>query len=281
MFNKWIAEQALLAVSDPMNILDRDYRIIWANKARSELHQISFKEMIGHYCYETFQKHNEPCEGCPVTDVFRTGNPCTRERSMIRPDGNRIWTETLAWPVFDDRQKISYVVEYARNITDRKHSEEALREREKELLTKTQNLEELNIALKVLLKKSDEDKIEIEEKLLLNIKELIFPYLERLKMTILDERQKTYVSILESNLKDIISPFSDKLSSIFLDFTPVEIQVVNLLHQGKTSKEIGKLFHCSPNTISFHRRNIRKKLGLNNKKTDLKSYLRSLHKNDS
>jgi PAS domain S-box-containing protein len=162
------------------------------------------------------------------------------------------------------------------DITDRKLSEQALKEREKELQIKAHNLEEANIALKVLLKKMDEDKIELEEKVLLNVKEMIVPYLEKLKRSRLDESQKTYISILESSLSQIISPFSLRLSSPFLNFTPKELQVANLLRQGKTNKEIGELLNSSPRTIACHRENIRKKLGLKNKKANLKSFLLSV-----
>jgi PAS domain S-box-containing protein len=163
-----------------------------------------------------------------------------------------------------------------RDITERKKAEEALRERERELEIKTHNLEEANIALKVLLKRRDEDKTELEDKILLNIKELVVPYLEKLKMGRLDEQQKTHVSILESNLNDITSSFSHRLSSKYMNFTPSEIQIANLLRQGKTNKEIGELLNSSERTVAFHRGNIRRKLGLKNKKTNLKSYLLSL-----
>src|SRR4030042_4859574 len=156
------------------------------------------------------------------------------------------------------------------------HPEEVLKEREQELEIKTHNLEEANIALKVLLKKREEDKTELEEKILLNIKELVAPYLEKLKKNGLDEKQGAYVSILESNLNDIISPFSHRLSSKLLSFTPTEIQIENLLRKGKPSKEIAELITSSPKAVAFHRENIRRKLGLKNKKINLKSYLLSL-----
>ena len=162
------------------------------------------------------------------------------------------------------------------DITDRKRIEEALKEREKELQIEARNLEEANIALKVLLKRRDEDKADLEDKVLLNIKGLVTPYLEKLKMSGLDKSQKAYVTILESSLNQITSPFLHRLSFSFANFTPTEIQVANLLKQGKTSKEIGELLNSSSRTIAFHRDNIRKRLGLKNKKTNLKSYLLSL-----
>jgi PAS domain S-box-containing protein len=80
-----------------------------------------------------------------------------------------------------------------------------------ELRAKTRELEELNAALKVLLRKRDEDKKEIEEKIASNVNELIFPYIERLKITNLGNRQRSFIKILETNLDDIISPFARNL----------------------------------------------------------------------
>jgi hypothetical protein len=58
-------------------------------------------------------------------------------------------------------------------ISVRKKAEKTLKTREIQLKTKTVKLEELNTALKVLLKQRDEDKIEHDEKVLLNINQLI------------------------------------------------------------------------------------------------------------
>jgi len=65
-----------------------------------------------------------------------------------------------------------------------------------------------------------------------------------------------------------------------LNLTPKEIQIADLVKKEKTSKEIGTLMNLSPHAISFHRNNIRKKLGLVNKDINLISYLQSLPKSD-
>ena len=162
-----------------------------------------------------------------------------------------------------------------RDITEHKRNLQALIEREKELRSKTMNLKEANIALRVLLQKRDKDKQELEQKMLSNVKHLIWPYVEKLEKTGLNDRQKTYVGILESNLNDIISPFLRTLSSPYLKISPMEIQVANLVRQGKTTKEIAESLIASTRAIEFHRNNLRKKLGLKNKKANLRSYLLS------
>jgi len=165
----------------------------------------------------------------------------------------------------------------AKGIQERKKAERELRKREKELRIKTRNLEEANAALRVLLKKRDEDRLELEEKVLSNVKELVLPYLGKLKRTGLDQRQKTFASILESNIDDIISPFLRRMSSRYLGLTPAQIQVANLVRQGKRTKDIAELLDLSPKTIEDHRKNLRKKLGLKNKKANLRTHLLSIH----
>ncbi len=108
------------------------------------------------------------------------------------------------------------------------------------------------------------------------MQKLIFPYIEKLENSRLDGENETYLSIIRSNLKELISPFGNTLSSKYAILTSTEIQVADLTKHGRTSKEIASLLNVSPKAISFHRGNIRKKLGLVNKKINLRSHLQSL-----
>jgi len=151
-----------------------------------------------------------------------------------------------------------------------------LRKREAELEIRASELEELNSALRVLLKRREEDQKELEEKVLSNVKELVLPYVERLKKSALDAKQDTYLNILESNLTDIVSPFVRQLSSSYLALTPTEIHVANLVKEARDTKTIAELLNMSPRTVESHRQNIRNKLGLKNKKANLRSHLLSI-----
>jgi PAS domain S-box-containing protein len=160
-------------------------------------------------------------------------------------------------------------------MVHRRTAEKALRKKTIELKSKADSLIEANAALKVLLTVRATDKVEIEEKVMLNINELIVPYLEKVKRRKLDAKQKTYVSILESNLNDIVSSFAHNLSSKFLRLSQTELEVVSLIKQGKNTKEIAEFMNLAESTIDFHRNNIRRKFGLKNKKISLKTYLSS------
>jgi len=160
-------------------------------------------------------------------------------------------------------------------IEERKRAEKALRQREKEQQAQAQHLEEVNTALKVLIKQREIDKTELQENVLSNVKELVTPYLDKIKKARLGTRQLTMLSILESNLSNIVSPFINKLSTKYFNFTPTEIKVANLIKEGHTNKEIAEVLLISKNTVLFHRHNIRTKLKIKNTRTNLRSRLLS------
>jgi PAS domain S-box-containing protein len=180
-----------------------------------------------------------------------------------------LWAK--ASPLYDSKGRIVGAIESIRDITVRKQAEEMLEKREIELEAKTNELEDLNAALRVLLKQREEDKNELEQKVLSNVKLLILPYIEKLKSRI-DLKGSSYVNILESNLREIVSPFAQKLSVKYLNLTNREVQIANLIKEGKTTKEIAALLNVSESAVNVYRYHIRRKLSLT-KKHNLRSYL--------
>lgn len=144
------------------------------------------------------------------------------------------------------------------DITELKLAEEALRQSRAESEIHRQDLAETNIALKVLLKQRESDRMELEKRVLANIKELVFPYLNKLKTSSLKPREKSFVGIISDHLNDIISPLMQRLSNVNIFFTPQEMQVASLVKDGKTSQEISDILAISEATVSFHRKNMRK-----------------------
>lgn len=160
------------------------------------------------------------------------------------------------------------------DITELKKAEEAIQKRGEELEKKTHELQEMNTALRVLLKQREQDRVDLEEKVHLNIKKLVQPYVERLKKDRReDNRSLSDIAILEANLANVVSSFSYKLSSRLLNLTPRELQIANLIKEGKTTKEISDFMRISESSINITRYRIRKKLGLNKRKFNLQTCL--------
>jgi PAS domain S-box-containing protein len=135
-------------------------------------------------------------------------------------------------------------------------------------------LKETNAALRVLLRHKEQDKEEMGNAIIINVKELILPFLEKLKKSRLTKIQEHFVNLLESNLKDIISPFTRQVLTTAL-LTPTEIRIADQIRQGKHTKEIVESLNVSEASVLFHRKGIRKKLGLTKSKMNLQSFLQN------
>jgi len=263
-------------------LVKRDGTVIAVNTRMAERFGKSPEEFKGLNIYSLMPSQTVGLRKNKAQEMLRTKLPLnyTEKRMGHFFDCN-------LFPIVDDDGSVRRFTVFVQDVTERFECEEALRkagkklkhqvnEKTMELMDKTKNLEEVNTALRVLLNKRDEDKKELEKKILLNVGEMIEPYLSKLKKTKLDDMQRTYLGIIESNLNDIISPFVCGVSINLLNFTPTELQVANLVKQGKTTKEIASILNLSAKTIEFHRDNIRKKLGINNRKINLRTHLLSL-----
>ncbi|MBF0117661.1 MAG: PAS domain S-box protein [Desulfobacterales bacterium] len=254
---------------DYIMTIDEEGKILYINKPIPD--DISREEMIGASVYKFAAVQFRPMMKKCFKNVFATGKPDKYEIEYQSINKNRLF-ESLVSPVILDGNNRCLTINL-RDITDRKQSEEALKTTQEEIKARTTELTEVNSAMKVLLKQRENDKVELESNVLSNVKKLIAPYIEKLKRSTLSPTQIALVSILEANLNNIISPFAGKMSSQFLSLTPMEIQIANLIKEGKSNKDMAELLGLSQNTILFHRFNIRTKLGIKNRRVNLRTYL--------
>lgn len=198
---------------------------------------------------------------------FVTHYPCHS------PDQKR-WFVVRVVPIRDEREARAIVTH--ENVTPIMIMQEELQQKESELLQEREKLEETNTALRVLLRQRDEDKSRLEETVYNNVDRLVLPYIEKLLQGRLADTHRTLAEIADNNLRDIISPFLRTLSSLGLLLTPQEIEVANLVRNGRSSKEIAEIMNLSISGVDFHRKRLRQKLGLANTQKNLRSFLMTL-----
>jgi len=283
-FSEELARAVINSLSAHIAILDKNGVILETNRAWNTY---SYKNgMPENYDFKGMN-YLDVCDTAEGEDALDSRNIATGIRKVI----NGEITEFLFdYPCHTEDSKHWYYMRVIRmsdtkpvrviisheDITALKLVEEALRESREELQEQKQGLEEANIALKVLLKHRENDKLELEKNVLTNVKALVLPYVEKLKEVPLKPRNKTLVEIIENHLKDIISPLLQKFSNAKIILTPQEIKVVALIKDGKSSKEISDILTISETTVNFHRKNLRKKFGLKNRQMNLRSYLISM-----
>ena len=202
------------------------------------------------------------------------------ETAFYHQDRSLRTLHVTAHAVKDPSGRIKRIDGIATDITDRKLQEKRQktlnRQLEKQVKKRTAELDNINTALQVLLNKREEDKAELEQRILSNLDTLVSPFLQQLKNNLASPANKKLINILESSLNDIIAPFSKKLADPLTNLTPTEIQIASMIKQGLANKEIAAMMQISLRTVTSHRNNIRKKLNLINTKKNLKAYLQHL-----
>jgi DNA-binding NarL/FixJ family response regulator len=147
---------------------------------------------------------------------------------------------------------------------------------EKALQQKSAHLEKLNRTLKSMLDQRGIEKQVIEESIYNQLQKFVEPYLEKMRVFGKEPRAAEQAKIIQANLKKLVFGRSQGLSAAYLDLTPAEVGVADLIRQGLASKTIAAKLHISHSTVAIHRNNIRRKLGLLHAKTNLQTYLNSL-----
>lgn len=175
----------------------------------------------------------------------------------------------------EERNLLNAIAERLGRIIERKKADERIMDIQDELKTKAESLNEINTALQVLLKHQDREKKNMEYEIMAKLKTLVFPYLKKLQINVNDDVNKNFVKIIEKNLNEITSSYSNQFTDLYNNLTSTEIQVASLIIDNKPTKEIASLMNISETTISFHRKNIRIKLGIFKKKINLRSFLLS------
>ena len=161
------------------------------------------------------------------------------------------------------------MIEYVKDVTYEMDLYTKVARIESELV----NLKTQNEVLKEYLSQKEQERSNLENNISLNVKKLVRPVIREIKDHYSENQaEKQMISFLESLLEKIAEPYMSNADCALGDFTTREIETMQLIKRGKSSKEIASMLYITEKTVAFHRANIRKKLGLS-KSDHLRSFL--------
>jgi len=255
------------AIDDAVTIINPKKRIVWAN---NNALQLFGEDIIGKRCFEAYNHDRTSCDFCAVDQTLKDNE--THKNEFVTRDirgASHYFRCFSSVAAVDDHKKPIRVVHLLRDMTPVKQADEELKEQKAKL-------EETNIALKVMLEHKEREREIVEEQLCNNLKRLVLPNLARLKNSTLNSNQSAYVKTIEMDINNALSPYMKKMNTAFSDLTLKELEICNYIRDGHSTKEIAEALMVSEKTVNFHRQNIRDKLGLANKKINLRKHLLSL-----
>ncbi len=157
---------------------------------------------------------------------------------------------------------------------------EKLGHSQEELSIANIELKQKNILLKGVLTQIEFEKNMVHENIALNIERNIKPILKKIYKCLPqhDERCCKSIHLIEQYLNEINNDFFKRIENLKINLTPTEIKIAHFIKSGTSQKEIADILNVSLETIKGHTKNIRKKIGITNKKITLKNYFEEIPK---
>jgi PAS domain S-box-containing protein len=201
-------------------------------------------------------------------EALRRGGPSDAEFRIIRPD-HQVRFVHCDWHVKrNDAGRPLRTFGIIQDITERHLARQAMEDANRALEAK-------NIALREVLGNIEAEQRKLGRRIVTNMQKIVLPLVHSLKQG-LPLQQQRRLEHIEHAMEDVVSPFIDDVSRAVETLTPAELRIVNFVRRGLAVKEIAELEHLSPQTVAAHRRSIRRKLGIANRKVNLTAYLQHL-----
>lgn len=112
------------SIIDPFVIISADKTIFKANKAYAEMAGLPHADLAGRNCMDVLECSKSLCADCLATKTFKTKAPGFAERPSGPGGSLDIWHEIHTYPIFSPEGEVTHVIEYTREITERKRAEE-------------------------------------------------------------------------------------------------------------------------------------------------------------
>lgn len=130
---KW--EAIIAAIGDGISIQDRDFRILYQNQVLVNMGGAH----LGENCFQVYEHNDAVCQGCPIDAAFQDGQVHTTVRNVEGRSG-KTYVEITASPIKNTSGEVTAGIEVVRDITGRKHAEEALRRSEAKYMALVHNI---------------------------------------------------------------------------------------------------------------------------------------------
>ena len=253
------------AAQDPTILADSAFRILTSNPAAERLLGRS-SSLSGNSCLNIFQAESskivrEHFETC-TTDIQVPFDELLYARSS---SGREIPVELTMHKVRLQSGTVFHVG--LRDMTDIQRLETGLEE-------SREQVDGMNVALRTVIESVEEEKKDMHEDFALQVREQILPALDRMVREPVPQMRRSFGRFIKERLSALAGETGDQFEELLLKLTPREVEVCRYIESGKSTERIGELLSITADTVRTHRKNIRRKLGLQGKSVSLISYLK-------
>jgi len=120
------------AITDGISILDKELNIVKTNQFMKDMYSNSMP-LIGKKCFQAYQKRESPCPWCPSLLSMKSGVSQSKTVPYPQEGEPEGWLNLTSFPLRNKDGKILGIIEYVKNITEFKKTEEKLKQKINEL----------------------------------------------------------------------------------------------------------------------------------------------------
>ena len=113
-------------ITDGISVIDSDYKIANANKGIARMVGRTDTELRGGKCFQSYNGSDSPCKGCPAAEAFKKGTLSSAQIRWTTPGGKAKEMEIYIFPLLEEKGRVTHVIEYAKDISERKVMERKL-----------------------------------------------------------------------------------------------------------------------------------------------------------
>ncbi len=275
-----IAEQRYRSVvEDQTEIICRfttDETVLFVNEAWCRFFQKDRQAFVGK-SWKSIAYEKDIPKILQQLSILSVENPVmVNENRVYKGDGSLCWVQFVNRGIFNAENTLIEIQSVGRDISDFKQIQNSLQQRDTELRQKNAKLARLNIALEVVVDQKNAQLDHLRSDIIHHYNQFVRPYMLELQESCHDQHNIQYLKLIEQGMQQMLSPFSKMMLTAEHNFTPMEHRIVSFIAAGMTINMLAKELQISPHTVKYHRKNIRTKLGIQNKKVNLRSYLLQL-----
>ena len=250
---------------DGIIVVGEDMKIRAANEQCGDLFGIPCNDIIGSDFYSLIAPTSCYLLDRAVIEIGDSGN-WEGELNCLSGDSNPFPVDISMKQIRSGDVILFCII--IRDLTDYKTLKEQLRHEKA-------NRREMYVTMRNLMKAFDREKSGVEKNISHKIETLLLPTLDKIRKEPSIELRNMFLDILREQLIVLTKGFGSELDARFLALTRTEMKICRLIQSGYSSKEIAENLNLSYETIQTHRKNIRKKLGIQGRKVNMYSLFSS------
>lgn len=258
-----LLEAVVSSVAEGILLIDEDREIIKANPRSGEIFGILEQNLIG-----TDIRSLVDATGAALMEEYFgqlvEGQRMSGAMNGLYVDGSPVPLTITIARIDLDRKKYWAIV--LCDNTEREAMAENLR-------CEMKQVEDVSSALKTILQRSSDERRKLENSIASRIRDSLLPAIRRLARESDVSVRKQHITLLEDQLVSLTSWHDAELEAAFLRLSKTELEICRLIRSGAGSKDISEVLNISVETVHTHRKKIRKKLGLSNKKVNIRTFL--------